>query len=68
MPSPSCVASIECVDFLDFFYSQNINVKRIRVDIQHLNLQGVEGIEGYQHIVGLGKHLCGSASGMSVCM
>lgn len=47
-------------------YNQNINVKRIRVDIQHLNLQGVEGIEGYRHIVGLGKHLCGSASDLAL--
>ncbi|XP_063874980.1 tRNA:m(4)X modification enzyme TRM13 homolog isoform X2 [Scylla paramamosain] len=47
-------------------YNHNINVKRIRVDIQHLNLEGVEGIGGYRHIVGLGKHLCGSASDLAL--
>ncbi|XP_045102938.1 tRNA:m(4)X modification enzyme TRM13 homolog isoform X2 [Portunus trituberculatus] len=47
-------------------YNQSINVKRFRVDIQHLSLEGVEGSEDYQHIVGLGKHLCGSASDLAL--
>ncbi|MPC99272.1 tRNA:m(4)X modification enzyme TRM13 [Portunus trituberculatus] len=63
---PSCYACFECVDFLNFLFSQSINVKRFRVDIQHLSLEGVEGSEDYQHIVGLGKHLCGSASDLAL--
>lgn len=47
-------------------YNDKINVKRIRVDIQHLNLEGVEGIDNYRHIVGFGKHLCGSAADMAL--
>ena len=54
---------VGCVLIINFLFSQKINLTRIRVDIQHLNLEGVEGIEDYQHIVGFGKHLCGAASG-----
>ncbi|KAG0729018.1 tRNA:m(4)X modification enzyme TRM13 [Chionoecetes opilio] len=46
--------------------NQEINLKRIRADIEHLSLAGVEGLGDYDSIVGLGKHLCGAASDLAL--
>lgn len=41
-----------------------LNVKRIRVDIADLKLNKVEEIGENCSIVGVAKHLCGSATGI----
>ncbi|XP_027217190.2 tRNA:m(4)X modification enzyme TRM13 homolog isoform X3 [Penaeus vannamei] len=47
-------------------YREELSLCRIRVDIQHLDLSNIEGIESYSHIVGVGKHLCGGATDLTL--
>ncbi|XP_068201160.1 tRNA:m(4)X modification enzyme TRM13 homolog [Palaemon carinicauda] len=47
-------------------YNKELFIQRLRVDIQHLNLQGIDSIENYKRIVGLGKHLCGGATDLTL--
>jgi len=39
--------------------------KRIRADIADLYLENIPDLHLYKRVVGLGKHLCGSATGQS---
>lgn len=47
-------------------YNKELFIQRLRVDIQHLNLQGIDSINNYKRIVGLGKHLCGGATDLTL--
>lgn len=47
-------------------YNEELSVHRLRVDIQHLTLEGVLGLNTFSRIVGLGKHLCGSATDLTL--
>ncbi|XP_042881636.1 tRNA:m(4)X modification enzyme TRM13 homolog isoform X2 [Penaeus japonicus] len=47
-------------------YREELSLCRIRVDIQHLDLNSIEGIESYNSIVGVGKHLCGGATDLTL--
>ncbi|KAB7498164.1 tRNA:m(4)X modification enzyme TRM13-like protein [Armadillidium nasatum] len=47
-------------------HEENLRIKRLRVDIQDLDLSRVEGIEENSEIVVCGKHLCGAATDFSL--
>nr|XP_045603339.1 tRNA:m(4)X modification enzyme TRM13 homolog [Procambarus clarkii]XP_045603340.1 tRNA:m(4)X modification enzyme TRM13 homolog [Procambarus clarkii]XP_045603341.1 tRNA:m(4)X modification enzyme TRM13 homolog [Procambarus clarkii] len=47
-------------------YNSELSIQRLRVDIQHLNLEGVASLDTYDRIVGLGKHLCGGATDLAL--
>lgn len=47
-------------------YNKELFIERLHVDIQHLALEGIKSIDGYQQIVGLGKHLCGGATDLTL--
>lgn len=38
-------------------------IERIKISIEHLLVGKLPGIEKYDHIVGITKHLCGSGTG-----
>merc|ERR1712194_836025 len=40
---------------------------RVRVDIENLCLSGIDGLgSGGQRVVGIGKHVCGSATDLAI--
>ncbi|KAB7503054.1 tRNA:m(4)X modification enzyme TRM13-like protein, partial [Armadillidium nasatum] len=63
-PSYLIVKYFEVV--IDFSLRKFKKIKRLRVDIQDLDLSRVEGIEENSEIVVCGKHLCGAATDFSL--
>uniref|UniRef100_A0A0D9W116 tRNA:m(4)X modification enzyme TRM13 n=1 Tax=Leersia perrieri TaxID=77586 RepID=A0A0D9W116_9ORYZ len=45
--------------------NEGITLKRLRIDIEDLNLQGIEALNGLQYLA-IGKHLCGPATDMTM--
>ncbi|XP_006650853.1 tRNA:m(4)X modification enzyme TRM13 [Oryza brachyantha] len=45
--------------------NEGITLKRLRIDIEDLNLQGIEALSGCQYLA-IGKHLCGLATDMTM--
>lgn len=41
----------------------DVAVERIKISIEHLLVDKLPGIQNYEHIVGVTKHLCGSGTG-----
>lgn len=44
---------------------QSINLERLRIDIEDLNLHAIESLKGHQYLA-IGKHLCGSATDLAI--
>ncbi|KAL5218706.1 hypothetical protein ABZP36_019390 [Zizania latifolia] len=45
--------------------NEGITLKRLRIDIEDLNLRGIEALSGLQYLA-IGKHLCGPATDMTM--
>uniref|UniRef100_A0A0D9ZFD4 tRNA:m(4)X modification enzyme TRM13 n=1 Tax=Oryza glumipatula TaxID=40148 RepID=A0A0D9ZFD4_9ORYZ len=45
--------------------NEGVTLKRLRIDIEDLNLQGIEALSGL-HYLAIGKHLCGPATDMTM--
>lgn len=47
-------------------YNSKLLIHRLRVDIQHLKMEGIPGLDTCDRIVGVGKHLCGGATDLAL--